>query len=210
MKISYALLTVISLMMFFLLSNKANAQEYTLELQQIEATSEAYLSPKLPSENLKEFNEKGYTLISNIKPEEFYFTIDKTSILFPDLSTLGKFTDRFTIKVQSGSISNYQVIIKLLNQISAVTGETIDPTVCDSGCNSLNSGKWESQKSYGLGFSIDNGLTYRPFPFENQIVLSPKSLKDFDIPIDIKIQTPQNLQEGIYQGALQMIVLPDI
>ncbi|KKQ36630.1 MAG: hypothetical protein US54_C0061G0004 [Candidatus Roizmanbacteria bacterium GW2011_GWA2_37_7] len=194
-----------------ILSTSVHAQEYILELQQIVATDEAQLKPKIPAAQLAELGAQGYTIMSrNEKPTEFYFAIDHTFISFSDLSQGGNFSKHMNVKIKSSTNVQYQILTKLTSPLRTITGETIESTSCDNRCTSQTASIWNSADVYGFGFSTDNEQTFRPFSSQEATVLFLPAQGKSDIKMTLKIQTPRNQPEGNYQGAVQLIALPEL
>lgn len=209
MKIVITLLTLVSFMrMMHLL---VHAQEYILELQQIEATNEAQLKPKISNEHLTELTSYGYTIMSKSeKPTEIFFSIDRTSIAFADLNQGGSFIENINLEVKSSTNGQYQIITKLLSPLSSSSGETIKLTSCDDTCSPRNAKTWQSTDVYGWGYSIDEGKTYRTFSHDTSVSLFPSSPSQSKSQITVKVQTPTNQPEGNFQGIVHLIALPDL
>lgn len=211
MKRHYILHTIYFLFICLVFAIPIHAQEYILELQQIEATDEAQLKPKIPSDRLNELEYQGYSVLNtNQNTTEFYFEIDKTAISFSSLDEGGIFIQPITITVTSEDGVGYQILTKMTASLSSISDQTIEQTSCDDGCTVRSARPWNSEDTYGWGYSIDDGQMYRPFSRASMVSIRPEHFSDTNLKMVLKVQTPQNQPEGNFQGNVQLIALPEL
>ena len=211
MKRYHILYTIYFILILLVSIIPVHAQEYFLELQQIEATDEAQLKPKIPPEHLTELENQGYSILStNKKTTEFYFHIDRTDVSFADLSEGGSFVESIEMQVKSDEGTQYQILNRLLSSFHSVADQTIEPTSCDDGCSVRVAKPWKSEDNYGWGYSVDNGKTYRPFSRESVGLITPLALSKSALEMKLKVHTPKNQSEGNFQGVVQLIALPEM
>jgi len=211
MKRYYILHTIYFIFICLVFINPIHAQEFFLELQQIEPTDEAQRRPKISPDHLAELENQGYSILSsNTKPAEFYFHIDRTDVSFTDLSEGGSFVESIEMQVKSEGGAQYQILNKLISSFHSLAGQTIEPTSCDDGCSVRVAKPWKSEDSYGWGYSIDDGNTYRPFSRESVGLITPLSLSKSALEMKLKVRTPKNQSEGNFQGVVQLIALPEM
>ncbi len=203
-------LTPLLILSFCLLTISAHAQEFFLELQQIEPTDEAQLKPKISPDHLAELENQGYSILSSSKkPAEFYFHIDRTDVSFTDLSEGGSFVESIEMQVKSDMGTQYQILNTLISSFHSVGDQTIEPTNCDDGCSVRSAKPWKSEDIYGWGYSVDGGNTYRPFSGESVGLITPLAISRSKINMKLKVHTPKNQSEGNFQGVVKLIALPE-
>jgi len=211
MKRYHILYTIYFILILLVSIVPAHAQEFFLELQQIEPTDEDQLKPKISPDHLAELENQGYSILSsNTKPAEFYFHIDRTDVSFTDLSEGGSFVESIEMQVKSDTGAQYQILNKLVSSFHSVGDQTIEPTNCDDGCSVRVAKPWKSEDVYGWGYSVDDGDTYRPFSGESVGLITPHAISQSKLDMKLKVHTPKNQSEGNFQGVVQLIALPEL
>ncbi|PIZ65228.1 hypothetical protein CO051_02280 [Candidatus Roizmanbacteria bacterium CG_4_9_14_0_2_um_filter_39_13] len=211
MKRYYIRYTIYFILITLVCAVPIHAQEYILELHQIEATESVQLQPKISNSQLSILENQGYVIISSEeKPTEFAFSIDRTDLSFPNLREGGSFGENITLDAKSSTQAQYQILTKLSSPFQTISDQTIEPTTCDDGCTTRMSKQWKSENVFGWGYSIDEGKTYRPFSSQTTSLDTGLSSENSKTKIILKVQTPRSQPEGNFLGVIQMFALPEL
>lgn len=191
-----------------------SAQEYQLELHQI-MDNETNNPPSqiLPLKNRQEFIENGFSILSIDSDSTITFKIDKTSIPTDDLSSGKEFIYDSQMKIDQNGNGNTNLVYQLSQDLETASGQSIPGTKCDNYCNNKIPGVWKRTDSYGWGYSIDGGNTYRPFVTEtdklDNLPVQTKYSSKSNPKLTFKINLHGNFPSGIYHATIKLIALPD-
>ena len=235
----YIILTVLLTYTSPVTAEQMDSSNYQLQIESVEiqpATDSAStaeptipITPTphtLPPANLAELKQQGYTILSGkddqYAAQHFTIAISQTSITFentPNQSTQQKDLD---ISVSSEGTYGYQIIASQPSILTTMTGLTIKNTTCDSpqySCSVNNAASWESDTSYGFGYTIkgndtprdfNNSTYFRPFSAERDITIMSESMteKVRTATVTMRLKTQAGQPEGSYHTTVQLLALP--
>lgn len=195
---------------------------YRLELEQVEATTEAKTEQLNPLQ-YKQFMEDGYLLQSS-EHNSFQFSISDTIINLKNLSTERSQTHSILTTVTSSGVFGYQILAMPLKGLETTNEDQITPTQCDGKektCTFLSANEWKSDTAYGWGYTISgpdspidfiNETYFRPFKTGQSIVISTNSIANSQKATEMTIKAiiPPESPEGNYSSVIKLIALPKL
>lgn len=216
----YLLFLVLILLPSDVFAQEMFSPSYRLELEQIEATTEAR-TERLNTLQLKEFFENGYIVESSDK-NSLHFSISDTVLSFTDLQPEKAQSHSVLSTVTSPELYGYQLIAVPLQGFETANGDQIPATQCDGKeqtCTVRTAKQWRLNTMYGWGYTVSgpdanrdflDESFYRPFKTGESVVIAnnPSVSSQRATKLTIKTITSPETPEGNYRSVIKLIALP--
>ncbi len=211
----------------FLLPTSINAQEmhspsYKLELEQVQATTEAKSSTLNPLQE-KQFFEKGF-IIHPPQENALQLSISDTRIKLNDFNAEPTQSHSVVAMVSSGQLYGYQLLTIPLQGLETKNTDQIPATQCDGKaelCNVNSARSWKNDEHVGWGYNVSgpdakmdfkNDTYYRPFSTGEPIVIATNDASQGQRTTKITIKTVTTPEQagGNYSSIIKIIALPKL
>ena len=218
----YLLILLLLLYPQTVLGQEMFSPSYTIDLEQVEATTE----PKLDILNdlqLKRFSDDGF-IVETSKVHMLQFSISDTVLTLSDLRSNRIQSSSVLTTITSSGVFGYQLLAMPLQGLESRNGDQIPPTICDgksNKCTPNSAKKWKSNTAYGWGYNVSgpdaahdfmSKEDYRPFKTGESAVISSNDATDSQrsAEVTVKVAVASDVPEGNYNSLVKLIALPKL
>ena len=222
---------VIVLLIFFLaLVPRVAAQEemssplYKLQIEELNASSEAQLNKKENSMLLKDrmqFKTHGFVISAHQPDKPFRFKISDTVISFEGLAKNRNQIKSTDLEVDTGGVNGYE-ILAMATPLQSTSGLTIVQTECNrksDKCTTRLASPWTDDGVYGWGYQVlgsdnmdifKNKEYFRPLDLENFVLIAQKStaMERRVSDLKFKINVAGDITDTQYVSNIKILALP--
>ncbi len=218
----YLLLCILILLPSHVAAQEMYSPSYKLELEQIEATTEAKQMTLNPLQE-KQFFENGY-IIHPPQDNSLQFSISDVSLNLNAFSEEPVQYHSVVTTITSQQIYGYQMLINPLQGLETKNADQIPATQCDGKdefCTTHIAGEWKNNSRTGWGYNISgpdanldfkNDTYFRPFTTGEAIVMATNDASEGQQATKMTIKTiisPEQA-EGNYSSLIKIIALPKL
>ncbi len=199
-----------------------HSPSYKLELEQVQATTEAKSNTLNPLQE-QQFFENGY-IIQPPQDNALQLNISDTRIKLNDFNSEPIQTHSVVAMISSGQLFGYQLLTIPLQGLETKNGDQIPATQCDGNdelCNTNTARSWKNAERIGWGYNISgpdarpdfkNDTFYRAFTTGEPIVIATNDASEGQRATKITIKTVTSPEQagGNYSSIIKIIALPKL